>query len=173
MTKLKLWVLWLLWPSYVKGGNQHSLLVVLKCWFFQKVIRINSHVPWPVHPTSKVIRPEYISRGTRAPGLGICSYIDGRNGITFGENVWLGPRVSVISMNHDTCCYDEYEVVEPITIGRDSLLCVNSVVLPSVRLGPHTIVAAGSVVTKSFPEGNQVLAGVPAIVVKKLGPYWS
>jgi acetyltransferase-like isoleucine patch superfamily enzyme len=45
------------------------------------------------------------------------------------------------------------------------------VILPGVELGPHTILAAGAVVTKSFKEGNQVLAGVPAQVVKKLDVY--
>jgi acetyltransferase-like isoleucine patch superfamily enzyme len=33
------------------------------------------------------------------------------------------------------------------------------------------VVAAGAVVTKSFPGGNQILAGVPAIIVKKLSAY--
>jgi serine acetyltransferase len=32
-------------------------------------------------------------------------------------------------------------------------------------------VASGAIVTKSFPEGNQVLAGCPAKVVKQLPPY--
>jgi len=45
---------------------------------------------------------------------------------------------------------------------------MNAVILPGVHLGDHTIVAAGSVVTKSFPQGNCILGGVPAKVVKEL-----
>ncbi|MCE3321305.1 acyltransferase, partial [Staphylococcus aureus] len=32
----------------------------------------------------------------------------------------------------------------------------------------YTFVGAGSVVTKSFPEGNVVMGGTPAKVIKKI-----
>lgn len=98
-------------------------------------------------------------------------YIDGRNGIVLGDNVWVGPRVSIISMDHDLLDYTQYKTERPIRIGKNSLLTTNSIVLPGVELGPHTVVAAGAVVTKSFPEGNQVLAGNPARVIKQLPNY--
>ncbi len=98
-------------------------------------------------------------------------YIDGRNGIVLGDNVWIGPRVSIISMDHNLLNYNHYKVEKPVVIGRDSLLTTNSIILPGVELGPHTVVAAGAVVTKSFLEGNQVLAGNPARVIRKLDSY--
>jgi acetyltransferase-like isoleucine patch superfamily enzyme len=45
---------------------------------------------------------------------------------------------------------------------------MNSVILPGVELGPHTIVGAGSIVTKSFPEGNCIIVGNPAKKIKDL-----
>lgn len=45
---------------------------------------------------------------------------------------------------------------------------MNSMILPGVVLGPHTVVGAGSVVTKSFPNGYCVIAGVPAKLVKTI-----
>ena len=45
---------------------------------------------------------------------------------------------------------------------------MNTVILPGVSLGDHTIVGAGSVVTKSFQEGNCVIAGNPAKVIRYL-----
>jgi acetyltransferase-like isoleucine patch superfamily enzyme len=45
---------------------------------------------------------------------------------------------------------------------------MNSVVLPGVHLGDHTVVGAGSVVTRSFPEGNCILAGAPARLIKDM-----
>ena len=98
-------------------------------------------------------------------------HIDGRNGIVFGKNVWVGPRVSIISMNHDVNNYHEYIEGGPVEIGDNCWLGANATVLPGVKLGGHTVVAAGSVVTRSFPEENQVLAGVPAVRVKRLDEY--
>jgi len=85
----------ILWPIYMKSGNEHSAKIVLKHWFLQKILRINGTVPWPVHPTSRVIKPENIQRGTRTPGLSLSCHIDGRNGIILGRNVWIGPRVVI------------------------------------------------------------------------------
>lgn len=144
---------------------------ILKCFFFQRVFGINRKVPWPVHWTSEVKAFEKIQRGTETPGSMLGCYIDGRNGIVLGDNVWIGPRVSIISMDHNLLNYNHYKVEKPVVIGRDSLLTTNSIILPGVELGPHTVVAAGAVVTKSFPEGNQVLAGNPAKVVKQLSSY--
>ncbi len=45
---------------------------------------------------------------------------------------------------------------------------MNSMILPGVTLGPHTVVGAGSVVTKSFPDGYCVIAGNPAKIIKVL-----
>ena len=161
----------ILWPSYMSGVNEHSEILILKYWFLQKILRINSHVPWPVHPTTKVISPEKIIRGDRTPGLGVCSHIDGRNGIVIGKNVWFGPRVSLISMNHDVNNFHRYIKARPIIIGDNCWLATNSTILPGVELGPHTIVAAGAVVHKSFPDGNSTLGGVPAKIIKHIPVY--
>jgi len=146
---------------------------LIAIFLYQKVLGFNRHVPWPVHWQSKVINPKNITRGNRFPGLGMGCHIDGRNGIIFGDNVWVGPKVSFISMNHDLNDYYHYTEADPIQIGDNCWFGVNSVVLPGVILGSHTVVAAGSVVTKSFPQGDQLLAGVPATVIKKLPEYRS
>lgn len=145
--------------------------LLMKCFIAQKVMRINSHAPWPVHWTSEVKGYEKIQRGTETPGSTLGCYIDGRNGIILEDNLWIGPRVSIISMNHDLMDYNKYKDAPSIKIGRDSLLLTSCIILPGVELGPHTVVAAGAVVTKSFPEGNQLLGGNPAVVIKKLDGY--
>jgi hypothetical protein len=165
--------------NYILGYFGHGfsnrktpLSLRVKCLFFQKVLGFNRGVSWPVHWTSKISMPENIDPGTRTPGLSMGCHIDGRNGIKFGKNVWVGPRVSIISMNHELNDYDSYVTQEPVIIGDNCWLATNSVILPGVELGEHTIVAAGCVVNRSFPKGNQVLAGVPAKIVKKLDNYY-
>lgn len=45
-------------------------------------------------------------------------YLDGRNGIEIGENTWIGPKVSIISMNHDINNYQNYIKDKPIKIEK-------------------------------------------------------
>lgn len=153
------------------SSKEFPVRLLLKWFFIQKVFGFNRRVPWPVHWSSKVIAPKNIIRGSRFPGLGMGCHIDGRNGIIFGNNVWIGPRVTFISMNHSTDNYHKWHSEDSIKIGDNCWFGANTIVLPSVVLGAHTVVAAGAVVTKSYPEGNQILAGVPAQVVKKLSDY--
>lgn len=169
LKKIKRLMIMCMWPTYVQSGaHLHAISVMFKSFLFQRVLRINSHVPWPVHPTSQLKGVENIKRGNRTPGLGLNCYIDGRNGIIFGENVLVGPKVSIISMNHDLNERNRYVEDDPIRIGDDSWLATGCIILSGVTLGKNTVVAAGSVVTKSFPSGNQVIAGNPAKVIKVL-----
>jgi len=162
------WILKKAWSAYFKNGNEHSLNLVFRHFIIQKVLRINSNVDWPIHWTSKVSAPERINRGSRTPGLSQGCHIDGRNGIQFGKNVWVGPHVAIISMNHDLNDYSKYVEAPPIKIGDDCWIGAKAIILPSVVLGSRTVVAAGSVVTKSFTEGNQILGGNPAKPIRKL-----
>jgi len=160
----------------ILGGKEFSskpfpALFLMKHIIIQKIFRINPKVNWPVHWTSKIIAPENIKSGKRAPGLGIGCYIDGRNGIIIEENVWIGPRVSIISMNHDENDYSKYVKSKSIIIRKDCWLATNCIITAGVELGEHTIVAAGAIVTRSYPEGNQLIAGVPAKPIKKLDKY--
>jgi acetyltransferase-like isoleucine patch superfamily enzyme len=157
---------------YRQGEIQYSSVKNLfLIWFVQKIVGINRNIPWPVHWTSQVKSWKNIEIGDELPGISICCYIDGRNGIIIERNVWIAPKVSIISQNHDNNDYTIYLDSKPIRIGRDSLLATGCIILPAVELGPHTIVGAGSVVTKSFPEGNQLIAGNPAGIIKKLDAY--
>lgn len=147
----------------------------IKCLFFyaykQKICGYNRKTPWPVHFTSQVKCSDKIKRGTKYPGYAIGCYIDGRNGIIFEENVITGPNVSIISQNHDSNDFDQYISGKPIIIRKNTWLSAGCIILPETELGEHTIVAAGAVVTKSFPEGNQIIGGNPAQVIKKIEPY--
>lgn len=143
---------------------------LLKHFFYQKVLRKNAHVPWPAHPTSVFKSPEKMTRGTRCPGLAPFCYIDARNGIVVGKNTWIGPRVSLISMNHDIHNYTKYAASPPIQIGDHCWIGTGVIITAGVCLGDHTVVAAGAVVTKSF-DGNVLIGGVPAKIIKHLETY--
>lgn len=159
---------------YPKLNDPHYFnFSVLKFVFWQKICRINSSVPWPVHFTSKIIEPSKIKVSKYFVPLGdsVCNYIDARNGIIVEDNVLVGPQVAIISRNHCKTDYYVYEESKPVVLRKNCWLATGCKILAGVELGEHTIVAAGAVVTRSFPEGNQLLAGNPAVVLKKLPEY--
>ena len=164
-------ILKFLYKELKNQDTSYSLRELLKYSYKQKILGYNRKTPWPVHYTSLVKCPEKIKRGTNYPGYAQGCYIDGRNGIIFEENVLTGPNVSIISMSHDVLNYNNYTAGKPIILRKNSWLANGCIILPEVELGEHTIVAAGAVVTKSFPEGNQIIGGNPAQVIKKIEPY--
>jgi serine acetyltransferase len=141
-------------------------------FLFQRILRINSEVSWPVHWSSIVIEPKKIKMASdlRPPGLLGGTYVQAINGLHIGKNVWLGPGVKILTANHDVSDYFAHPKCGPVEIGDDCWLGANSVVLPEVKLGHHVIVAAGAVVTKSFPS-DVVVGGVPAQILRRLEPY--
>ncbi|QCS50854.1 acyltransferase [Picosynechococcus sp. PCC 11901] len=149
--------------------RDYSNYLIFKHFVIQKILRINSHVPWPVHPTSTVsgVRNIKTGYGKTAPGLSPGCYIQGINGIVFGENVLLGPNVGIISANHASKNLNQHVEEKPIYIGNNCWIGMNSVILPGVQLGDNVIVGAGSIVTKSFPS-NCVIAGNPAHIIKNV-----
>ncbi|MFO7675578.1 MAG: acyltransferase [bacterium] len=147
----------------------------LTYFLFQRILRANSSVPWPVHWASSVSSPRWgrldFKTDRRFPGYMPGQYIQAMNGIVLGNNVLMGPGVKLISASHNLCDYDVHDPADPIVIGDNCWLAADVIVLPGVRLGNHVVVAAGSVVTKSFAENDILIAGVPARVIRKLGPY--
>lgn len=175
MKKILKSILYFLLRFFYKELNindpNYPVIELLKYAYKQKILGYNRNVSWPVHFTSMVKCPEKILRGTKYPGYAKGCYIDGRNGIIFEENVITGPKVSIISQNHDVLNFKTYLTGKPVIIRKNSWLSTGCIILPEVELGEHTIVAAGAVVTKSFPDGNQIIAGNPAQVIKKIEPY--
>lgn len=97
-----------------------------------------------------------------------CCTFFGRGGITLGEKVLVGPKVNIITINHDPDpenCSATYG--RPVVIGDNVWIGINSTILPGVRIGYGTIIGANSVVTKDVPPMT-VVAGNPARVIKTL-----
>ncbi len=88
--------------------------------------------------------------------------------IIIGRGAYIAPNVGLITANHDLFNLEAHMEGKPISIGEKCWIGMNSVILPGVVLGPHTIVGAGSVVTKSFVDGYCVIVGNPAKILKKL-----
>lgn len=155
------------WFDYYFGGFNWALKGIL----YQKILRFNAHIPWPVSPLTYIFRSENIFfhiddlNNFQSPG---CYFQNFKGKIYIGKGTYIGPNVGIITANHDIYNLDKHEEGKDVIIGKNCWIGMNSIILPGVVLGDKTIVGAGSVVTKSFPEGNVVLAGNPARVIKNL-----
>lgn len=129
--------------------------------------RAGMHLPTSssIHWRAEFYRPEGITIGQHCT-IGDSVFLDGREGITFGDNVNLGSHVSVYTRQHDPDDPDFAEVGAPVAIGKYAWVSSHSVILPGVNVGEGAVVAAGAVVTRDVPPYT-VVAGVPAAVIRE------
>ncbi|HPI55337.1 MAG TPA: acyltransferase [Chitinophagaceae bacterium] len=143
-------------------------------FLFQKVYRNNADVPHPVHYTTLVTGYKNIIFNKTNKAIlnsfavsGGC-YIGISDGSTLeiGDDTIWAWNVNIQTANHDFIDRTKF-VTSSVKIGRNCWIGGNVTILPGVVLGDNITVGANSVVTKSF-EGNQVIAGVPAKVIRQL-----
>lgn len=96
--------------------------------------------------------PLTIGRNSNVQDLSVL-HADVGSPLTIGENVTIGHQV----------------MLHGCTVGDNSLIGIQAVVLNNAKIGRNSIVGAGSVVTegKEFPD-NSLIIGAPAKVVRTL-----
>lgn len=146
-------------------------LWVLKGIWTQKILGFNRKIPWPITSNSIIsninniyFHPDTINN-FQSPG---CYFQNSLAKIYICTGVTIAPNVGLITVNHDIDDLNTYTKGKNIVIGKNSWIGMNVVILPGTKLGKNTIVGAGSVVTKSFRQGNVVIAGNPAKIIKHL-----
>ncbi len=90
--------------------------------------------------------------------------------VTIGDDVFLGPNVSLYTACHSTDPVERNtrrEWALPITIGSNVWIGGSVTILPGVTIGDNVTIGAGSVVTRDIPA-NTVAVGNPARVIKRL-----
>ena len=99
--------------------------------------------------------------------------------VTIGDNVFVGPSVSLLTPVHPFRWQDrnpykkpdgtvtDKEYARPITIGDNCWIAGNVSVCGGVTIGAGSVIAAGSVVTQDIPAGV-VAGGVPCRVIRPI-----
>lgn len=164
--------------KYLKGKDFHPYQFsngwkwVLENVFIQKIIGYQRHIPFPVSFRMQVMNWENIEFdfddlvNFQKNGSYFQAAADAH--IYIGKGTQIAANVGLITANHDLYDLSKAAPGKDIVLGKNCWIGMNSVILPGVTLGDHTIVGAGSVVTKSFPEGNCVIAGNPARKLRDL-----
>lgn len=136
-----------------------------KFFLWQKILRIHSRVPWPMHFTSYITGVKNIKVGKNtSPGSNIAQYIQGVNGIYLGDNVLMGPGSKIISANHDFADFQKHIDSKPVRIGSNVWIGADVVILPGVKVGDNVVIGAGSIVTKDIPSGS-IAVGNPCKII--------
>ncbi|MBO6171672.1 MAG: sugar O-acetyltransferase [Desulfovibrio sp.] len=121
----------------------------------------------PVDPSFRVFPPFYTDCGKnirigKNVFVNSCCCFQDQGGITLGDGVLIGHRVTLATLNHGETAADRGDLTPaPIVIGRNAWLGANVTVVPGVSIGDGAIVAAGAVVTRDVPPMT-VVGGVPA-----------
>lgn len=97
-----------------------------------------------------------------------CMFMD-FGGITIGDRVMIGPKVSLITAGHPVEYEDRRQFITaaPIVIGDQVWIGAGATILQGVTVGDRAVVGAGAVVTKDVPASTLV-AGNPVRVIRKL-----
>lgn len=137
----------------------------------KSILRLARPLPWPSGLTCYVSNPDNIVfhpddlNNFQSPGIYLQNF---KGKIHLGRGTYLGPNVGIITANHRLDALDEHEEGKDVFIGEKCWIGMNAVILPGVVLGERTVVAAGAVVTRSYPQGNIVIGGTPAKILKEI-----
>ena len=89
-------------------------------------------------------------------------------GINIGDNVLIGPKVTLVSESHPIDPLQRRSLIgKPIVIKNNAWIGASATILPGITVGENSIVAAGSIVTKNVPD-NTIVAGNPAKYLKSI-----
>jgi len=96
-------------------------------------------------------------------------YLSGFGGLTIGNHVRIGHRVSIVTSNHmhldiDTPTFRQGLVASPVVVEDNVWIGCNATILKGVQIGRGAIIAAGAVVTKNVTP-FAIVGGVPARVI--------
>ncbi len=129
----------------------------------------------PIHESVNVFTPLYINYGKNiSVGKNVfinfdCVFLD-LGGITIEDNVFIAPKVSLLSEGHPTSADDRHSLIpKAIHIKKNAWIGANATILPGVTVGENAVVAAGAVVSKDVPD-NAIVGGIPAKVIKSVQP---
>lgn len=148
-------------PLPIVGGSQ------IRKWAYKPLFK-RSGRGMMTTPGVKFLHSYNISIGDRC-SLSYGTMLNGRGGLTIGDDFTTGPDVLVLTVKHNYLdsnrkVLEQGEYEASVVIGNDVWCGARATILPGIEIADGTVVAAGAVVTKNT-EPYSVVAGVPAKII--------
>lgn len=122
-------------------------------FFFQKILRINGSVPWPVDFRSQVINWKEITKDNSSyPGGSMGCYINATGGLTIGSNVIIGPNTIIATTNHAHNDHTKTGHIKGVSIGDNVWIGANCSIVPGAKIGDNVTVGAGCYIKSEIPD---------------------
>lgn len=138
----------------------------LRIKWIERLTNAGFKTPVLVHPFSFISKTSTLGEGTVVMA-----------GVVINSNTSIGKGCIIntsSSIDHDSVINDGVHISPGVHIGgavtieKYTWVCIGSTIINNINIRSNVVVAAGSVVKNSIPD-NVLVAGVPAIIKKKLG----
>jgi len=134
----------------------------VRTWYLRRLLRIGVGRKTAIH-MGCFVTGNNITIGSNSV-INRSTYLDGRTGLSIGNNVSIAPHVYIISLDHDPQSPSFATVNKPVVIEDYVWIGAKATILPGVRLGKGCVIGAGAVVTRGIPAYS-IAVGIPAKVV--------
>lgn len=103
----------------------------------------------------------YIGNVTIGDGCRIQNHVSVFDGVTLGDDVFLGPSCVFTNVKHPRAHVPRKDSYAPTVLGRGVSVGANATILCGITIGAYAMIGAGAVVTRDVPA-HAVVAGAPA-----------
>jgi UDP-2-acetamido-3-amino-2,3-dideoxy-glucuronate N-acetyltransferase len=107
----------------------------------------------------------FIAGGAKiGAGTRVQSHTSIWNGVTLGENVFVGPAATFTNVKHPRVEFPRAPSFDRTLVERGATIGAGAVLVAPVKIGSYAMIGAGAVVTKNVPA-HAVVVGNPARVI--------
>jgi putative colanic acid biosynthesis acetyltransferase WcaF len=152
------------WQDYSAELVGHIPSHAFRIGWYRHICRMRLGSGSSIHRRCRVYRPYRITIGDHT----VINYgvlLDGRGGLSIGDNVSVSEGVAILTMDHDVDDPGFAFRSDPVTIEDYVFVGSYARILPGVVVGEGAVVAACAVVTRDV-EPYTVVGGVPARYIR-------